>query len=59
MDYATKLHIESLIEIHNNRLAVLLEQKKHFGDYTPPHIITEISKILKTVSELKGKLNGR
>ena len=50
------MHVQRLIDINTNRLKVLEQQAAHFGNYAPPHILTEIDTMRLEIARLKALL---
>lgn len=49
-------HIQRLIDINTSRLRVLEQQAATFGNYAPPHIITELDTLRAEIARLKALL---
>ena len=50
-------HVQRLIDINTNRLKVLEQQAAQFGNYAPPHILTEIDTVRAEIARLRALLD--
>jgi len=58
-DLETVIHNAERIDIHRNRLRVLLQQRTHFGENVSPHVQMEIDSARKEIINLRALCKNR
>lgn len=54
-DLETVIGLMERIDIHRQRLAVLIRQRDHFGQNAPPHLETEVANIRSQIAILRNQ----
>jgi hypothetical protein len=49
-------HLRDLLRTHQSQLRVLELQAAKLGDYTPPHVLTEIDRLTAAIASIETQL---